>query len=59
MRALCWEGVGKLAVRDVPEPRLRADGDGDVIVRVRASSVCGSDLHLINRPAGWPPASAA
>ncbi|MEH0939048.1 zinc-dependent alcohol dehydrogenase [Micromonospora psammae] len=46
MRALCWEGVGKLAVRDVPEPRIRADGD--IIVKVRASSVCGSDLHLIN-----------
>lgn len=51
MRALCWEGVGKLAVRDVPEPRIRAEGD--IIVRVRASSVCGSDLHLIN---GYLPA---
>ena len=46
MRALCWEGVGKLAVRDVPEPRIRAEGD--IIVRVRASSVCGSDLHLLD-----------
>ncbi|MFU8851865.1 zinc-dependent alcohol dehydrogenase [Micromonospora sp. SL1-18] len=46
MRALCWEGVGQLAVRDVPEPTVRAAGD--IIVKVRASSVCGSDLHLIN-----------
>ncbi|MGN9809094.1 zinc-dependent alcohol dehydrogenase [Micromonospora sp. BQ11] len=51
MRALCWEGVGKLAVRNVPEPSVRADGD--IIVKVRASSVCGSDLHLIN---GFVPA---
>ncbi|MEV4813449.1 zinc-dependent alcohol dehydrogenase [Micromonospora avicenniae] len=51
MKALCWEGVGKLAVRDVPEPRIRAGGD--IVVRVRASSVCGSDLHLIN---GYLPA---
>lgn len=51
MRALCWEGVGKLVVRDVPEPGIRADGD--VVVKVRASSVCGSDLHLIN---GYLPA---
>ncbi|RKN42636.1 zinc-dependent alcohol dehydrogenase [Micromonospora endolithica] len=51
MRALCWEGVGKLAVRDVPEPTIRAEGD--IVVRVRASSVCGSDLHLIN---GFVPA---
>ncbi|PGH42303.1 glutathione-dependent formaldehyde dehydrogenase [Micromonospora sp. WMMA1996] len=51
MRALCWEGVGKLAVRDVPEPTVRSAGD--IIVKVRASSVCGSDLHLIN---GYLPA---
>ncbi|NES12436.1 MULTISPECIES: zinc-dependent alcohol dehydrogenase [Micromonospora] len=51
MRALCWEGVGKLAVRDVPEPAIRAAGD--IIVKVKASSVCGSDLHLIN---GYLPA---
>ncbi|MCZ7435918.1 glutathione-dependent formaldehyde dehydrogenase [Micromonospora sp. WMMC241] len=51
MRALCWEGVGKLAVRDVPEPAIRSAGD--IIVKVRASSVCGSDLHLIN---GYLPA---
>ncbi|MFG3582340.1 zinc-dependent alcohol dehydrogenase [Micromonospora chersina] len=51
MRALCWEGVGRLAVRDVPEPTIRSAGD--IIVKVRASSVCGSDLHLIN---GYLPA---
>ncbi|SCG38720.1 Threonine dehydrogenase [Micromonospora echinaurantiaca] len=51
MKALCWEGVGRLAVRDVPEPRIRAEGD--IVVKVRASSVCGSDLHLIN---GYLPA---
>nr|WP_228532673.1 zinc-dependent alcohol dehydrogenase [Micromonospora sp. ANENR4] len=48
---MCWEGVGKLAVRDVPEPTIRSGGD--IIVKVRASSVCGSDLHLIN---GYLPA---
>jgi threonine dehydrogenase-like Zn-dependent dehydrogenase len=51
MKALCWEGVGKLAVREVPDPGIRAPGDA--IIRVRASSVCGSDLHLIN---GYIPA---
>ncbi|MCX4471631.1 glutathione-dependent formaldehyde dehydrogenase [Micromonospora sp. NBC_01655] len=51
MKALCWEGVGKLAVREVPEPTIQTPGDA--IIRVRASSVCGSDLHLIN---GYLPA---
>ena len=51
MKALCWEGVGDLVVNDVPEPRIR--NKTDAIVQVRASSVCGSDLHLIN---GYLPA---
>ena len=51
MKALCWDGVGELAVHDVPEPTIL--DDSDAIVRVRASSVCGSDLHLIN---GYLPA---
>jgi threonine dehydrogenase-like Zn-dependent dehydrogenase len=51
VKALCWEGVGKLAVREVPEPMIQTPGDA--IIRVRASSVCGSDLHLIN---GYLPA---
>ncbi|MDW5327924.1 zinc-dependent alcohol dehydrogenase [Plantactinospora sp. KLBMP9567] len=51
MKALCWEGVGKLGVQEVPDPAIQ--GPRDAIVRVRASSVCGSDLHLIN---GYLPA---
>lgn len=51
MKALCWEGVGDLKVEDVPEPTIHSDRDA--IIRVLASSVCGSDLHLIN---GYLPA---
>lgn len=46
MKALCWEGVNKVAVRTVPDPRI--ENARDVIVKVTASSVCGSDLHLID-----------
>lgn len=46
MRALCWEGVGKVGVRTVPDPRI--ENARDAVVRVTASSVCGSDLHLID-----------
>ncbi|GAB7039305.1 MULTISPECIES: zinc-dependent alcohol dehydrogenase [Catenuloplanes] len=45
MKALCWEGVNKLAVRDVPDPRLR--NEQDIVVKVRKTVTCGSDLHLI------------
>jgi threonine dehydrogenase-like Zn-dependent dehydrogenase len=46
VKALCWEGVGRVAVRTVPDPRII--NDRDVVVKVTASSVCGSDLHLID-----------
>jgi threonine dehydrogenase-like Zn-dependent dehydrogenase len=45
VRALCWEGVNELAVEDVPEPQIQ--NRRDAIVKVRLSSVCGSDLHLL------------
>jgi threonine dehydrogenase-like Zn-dependent dehydrogenase len=46
VKALCWEGVHKVAVQTVPDPRI--ENGRDVIVKVTASSVCGSDLHLID-----------
>jgi threonine dehydrogenase-like Zn-dependent dehydrogenase len=46
VKALCWNGVRKLSVEDVDEPTIL--NDHDVIVRVQASSVCGSDLHLLD-----------
>ncbi|NEW32895.1 glutathione-dependent formaldehyde dehydrogenase [Nocardia cyriacigeorgica] len=46
MRALCWNGVNDLAVETVPDPELV--NPHDVIVRVRLSTTCGSDLHFID-----------
>ncbi|MEU8344767.1 Threonine dehydrogenase [Actinomadura meyerae] len=54
MKALCWEGVNKLRVEDVPDPEIR--NDQDVIVKVTAGTTCGSDLHLIG---GYIPAMRA
>ncbi len=45
MKALLWEGVNKLGVEQVPDPRLV--NDQDVIVKVARTVTCGSDLHLI------------
>lgn len=42
MRALVFHGVGRLAVEAVPEP---AAGPGEVVVAIRATGVCGSDVH--------------
>ncbi len=45
MKALCWTGVNKTAVEDVDEPKIL--NDHDVILKVRLSTTCGSDLHLL------------
>jgi threonine dehydrogenase-like Zn-dependent dehydrogenase len=45
VKALQWQGVNKLAVGDVPDPQIR--NDGDIIVRVKQTVTCGSDLHLL------------
>ncbi len=45
MKALCWQGVDKLSVEGVPDPRIL--NDQDAIVKVTLSSTCGSDLHIL------------
>ena len=46
MKALCWQGINKLSVERVDDPAIL--NRSDAIVRVLASSVCGSDLHLVD-----------
>jgi 2-desacetyl-2-hydroxyethyl bacteriochlorophyllide A dehydrogenase len=44
MRAVTFQAPGEVRVEDVPEPEL-IDAT-DAIVRIEASGVCGSDLHI-------------
>jgi L-iditol 2-dehydrogenase len=46
VKAAILEGMGVLSYRDVPTPEPAA---GEVLLQVRASSVCGSDLHRFQR----------
>ncbi|HEY4894921.1 MAG TPA: alcohol dehydrogenase catalytic domain-containing protein [Solirubrobacteraceae bacterium] len=46
MRAVTFQAPGVVSVEDRPEPEL-AD-DGDAIVRIEATGVCGSDLHIFH-----------
>lgn len=43
MRALVLTAIGELQVRDVPQPRVGAPDQ--VLVKVGAVGICGSDLH--------------
>lgn len=44
MRAIVFEGVGRVAWSTVDDPSPAAPGD--VVVRVAAAGLCGSDLHV-------------
>lgn len=47
------KGKGLMELRDVPEPTC---GEEEVLVEVRAVSVCGSDLHIFHDSHPyWPP----
>lgn len=44
MHAVTFQAPGEVAVEERPEPELHAADDA--IVRVEASGICGSDLHI-------------
>jgi threonine dehydrogenase-like Zn-dependent dehydrogenase len=44
MKALCWYGRHNVRVETVPDPKLL--NPRDAIVRITATAICGSDLHL-------------
>jgi L-iditol 2-dehydrogenase len=55
MRAAVLREFGQLGVEDVEMP---APGPGEVLVRVRACGICGTDLKIVNGAyrGTWPPA---
>ena len=44
MKAVIFHGVGDVRLENVPEPKLKVP---DALVRITASAICGTDLHLI------------
>ena len=44
MKALCWHGKEDVRIETVPDPTLI--DPRDAIVKVTATAICGSDLHL-------------
>src|SRR5437764_8503702 len=46
MKALCWHGKNDVRVDTVPDPMIQ--NPRDAIIRVTASAICGSDLHLLD-----------
>ncbi|ACM18647.1 formaldehyde dehydrogenase-related protein, glutathione-dependent [Geotalea daltonii FRC-32] len=45
MKAVVWHGVGDIRLDDVAEPRI--EQQTDAIVKITASAICGTDLHMV------------
>lgn len=45
MRSIVFESLGSVALQELPEPELLAPTDA--IVRITATTICGSDLHIV------------
>jgi len=44
MKALCWYGKHDVRVTTVPDPKIL--NSRDAIIKITATAICGSDLHL-------------
>src|SRR5258706_13371430 len=50
MSGVVFLGERRLELREVPVPE---PGHGQVLIRMKASSLCGSDLRAIYRTSNW------
>lgn len=46
MKAVTYQGPRNMQVSEVPDPRI--EEGNDVILKVTATAICGSDLHMYN-----------
>ena len=56
MRAVVFDSPGKVALADVPEPRI--EHPTDALVDIKVSAICGTDLHALHGVPGIPPGTA-
>ncbi|WP_017755512.1 zinc-dependent alcohol dehydrogenase [Calidifontibacillus oryziterrae] len=46
MKAVTYQGIKDVAVKEVQDPKI--EKSDDIIVKITSSAICGSDLHLIH-----------
>ena len=44
MKAVVFRGIGDLRLEEVPKPR---PGPGEAVIRVTATTICGTDVHIV------------
>ncbi len=45
MKAVVYKGIGDIRLEDVPDPKIQ--DRKDAIVKLTASAICGTDLHMV------------
>jgi L-iditol 2-dehydrogenase len=51
MMAAVFEGEGKLTLKEVPVPKI--EKPDQVLLKVEAVSICGTDVHIVEVPPGY------
>jgi len=46
MKAVTYQGLRKVEVKDVQDPKL--EKPDDIVVKITSTAICGSDLHLLH-----------
>ncbi|KFI23522.1 zinc-dependent alcohol dehydrogenase [Nitrosococcus oceani] len=50
MKAVVFHGIGDIRLDEVPEPQIK--DPTDAVIRVTASAICGTDLHMVRGTMG-------
>lgn len=50
MKAVVFHGIGDIRLDQVSDPRI--EQANDAIVRLTASAICGTDLHMVRGTLG-------
>ena len=56
MKGVIFAGNRKVEIADFDDP---TPGEGEVVLEIKASGMCGSDLHIYRSPGGGPELAAA
>ncbi|MBU0478543.1 alcohol dehydrogenase catalytic domain-containing protein [bacterium] len=46
MKAAVYEGPKRIILKEVPDPEIKP---GEVLVKIKACAICGSDLRIYNQ----------
>ena len=52
MNAIVFSGVGETTYTKVPKPKIQ--GPNDVLMKIEAASICGTDVHILSTPPSYP-----